>query len=60
MGAAFSGDELALAHIEATLGHRFPFVEAGTAEGDAFGAGLTARLAFGVQVNDVVHGLFCN
>ena len=53
--AAFGVEELALAHIEALFGHHLPFVETRLAEGDAFGAGLQAGFAVGLQVDDVVH-----
>lgn len=45
-------------HVEALLRCGLPFVETRLAEGDAFGAGLEAGLAGGVQVNDVGHFLF--
>ena len=56
--AAFGVQELALSDIEALFGHRLPFVQTRLAQGDAFGAGLQAGLAVGLEVDevdDVVH-----
>ena len=44
-----------LPHVEARFGVDLPFVESGTAQGDAFGAGLQARAAVGLEVDDVGH-----
>jgi hypothetical protein len=52
---ALDGDELALANIEALPKRGFPFMETGLAERDALGAFSKARLAGGLEVDDVGH-----
>ena len=58
--AALGGHQFALLYVEACFGINFPFMEAGAAQRDAFGAFLQTRLADGAEVDDVgaIHWLY--
>ena len=42
-------------HFEGLIFNRLPFVETGLAQGDGLGAGLQARAADAVEVDEVGH-----